>query len=100
MTTKQRKLIDQIRQAASKCGTSQNQLAIAAGMNRATLCRFISGERGLSMENLDALAGVLKLRIVADGPADVLPAGRPGRKPKATRKAGRPGKGGQRNPLL
>ena len=88
MTTKQPKLLsDEIRQAAINCGTSQNRLAIAAGMNRATLCRFISGERGLSMEYLDALADVLKLRIVADGPADVLPAGRPGRKPKTPRKA-------------
>jgi plasmid maintenance system antidote protein VapI len=49
MTTKQCKLIDQIRQAATKCGTSQNTLAIAAGMHRVTLNRFISGKRGLSM---------------------------------------------------
>ena len=88
MDKRQVKLIDQIRQAAGNCGASQNALARAAGMDKGALSRFVSGERGLSMEALDALAGVLKIRIVVDGPADVLPAGRPGRPPKAPRKEG------------
>ncbi len=88
MGKRQPKLIDQIRQAVSKCGASQKALAHAAGMDKGALSRFVSGERGLSMENLDALADVLKLRIVVGGPADVLPAGKPGRPPKAPRKEG------------
>ena len=68
MSKKRRKLIDQVRQAASECGLSQNALARAAGLDKAALSRFIVGERGLSMESLDALADVLKLRIVADKP--------------------------------
>ena len=81
MTKKQRKtLSEQIRQAAITSGTSQSRLAIALGMSRATMSRFISGKRGLSMENLDALADVLDLHIIV---------GRPGRKPKAKAKGKR-----------
>lgn len=68
MSKKQRKLIDQVRQAARDCGMSQNALAREAGMDPGAVNRFISGERGLSMECLDALAGVLNLRIVANKP--------------------------------
>jgi transcriptional regulator with XRE-family HTH domain len=68
MTKKQVKLIDQIRRAASECGMGQNALARAAGIDKGRMSRFISGERGLSMEALDALADVLNLRIVAGKP--------------------------------
>jgi len=88
MGKKRAKLSDQVRRAASDCGATQKALARAAGIDKGALSRFVSGERGLMLENLDALADVLKLRIVADGPPDVLPAGRPGRPPKTPRKAG------------
>ena len=64
MSKKQVKLTDQVRQAASKCGMGQNALARAAGIHKAAMSRFISGERGLSMEALDALADVLRLDVV------------------------------------
>lgn len=40
-------------------------LAARAGVSRSTLTRFLKGERGLTTDTLDRLAGVLKLRIVA-----------------------------------
>lgn len=68
MGRKRVKLIDQIRRAASECDMSHYGLAKAAGMDVAAVSRFISGTRGLSMESIDALAAVLKLRIVSDKP--------------------------------
>ena len=68
MSSRKVKLVDQIRQAAIASGLSQNALARAAGMDPGAVNRFINGERGLSMEGLDALADVLGLRIVADEP--------------------------------
>jgi transcriptional regulator with XRE-family HTH domain len=82
MTKKQDSLTDQVRQAANKCGRSQHALARATGIDNTALSRFISGKRGLSMEALDALADVLRLRIVADGPIKLPPPLKPGPKPK------------------
>lgn len=65
MGKKHVKLIDQLRQAAGNASISQNALARASGIDKAALSRFVSGERGLAMENLNALADVLDLRIVA-----------------------------------
>jgi hypothetical protein len=50
----------------------------------------MAGTRGLSLATLDALAPVLGLQIVADGPVKVLPMGRPGRKSKAKKGTVRP----------
>jgi transcriptional regulator with XRE-family HTH domain len=75
-------LIDQVRRAAGNCGMSQNALARLAGINKGVLSRFVSGQRGLSMEALDALAAVLRLIIVADGPIKLPPPLKPGPKPK------------------
>lgn len=68
MDKKQIMLIDQIRQAAGTCGMPQKTLSRAAGIDPAALCRFISGERGLSMEAVNALAAALNLRVVVDNP--------------------------------
>ena len=66
MSKKQVSLIDQIRQAASHCGMSQNALSYAAGLDSSAVNRFITGKRGLSMESLNALAEALHLRVVVD----------------------------------
>lgn len=68
MTKRQAKLIDQVRQAASKCAMSQNALARAAGIDKGALSRFITGERGLSMEGLNSLGEALNLQVVAGKP--------------------------------
>ena len=80
MDRKQSKLSDQVRKAASECGISQYALSRVTGIDKAAMSRFISGERGLSIENLDALADVLNLRIVAGKPKRIeVPNLRPGR---------------------
>ena len=82
MDKKRTKLIDQVRQAGSQCGISHNALARAAGIDKSALSRFFSGARGLSMANIDALADVLRLDIVAGEPIKLPPPLKPGRKPK------------------
>jgi len=85
MVEKRDSLIGQIRRAARECGLPQNALARAAGIDKAALSRFVHGERGLTMENLNALADVLNLRIVAGRPK-AIPLGRPGRPRKKGRR--------------
>lgn len=57
------KLSDQIRQAVATCGKSRYQIFKATGIDQATLSRFLSGERGLEMSTLDALADYLNLDL-------------------------------------
>jgi plasmid maintenance system antidote protein VapI len=40
------------------------ELAEWAGLPRSVLTRFITGERGLTLESIDRLAGVLRLRLM------------------------------------
>jgi len=43
---------------------SVRELARRAGLDASTLCRFLSGERGLRLDAVDALCRVLRLRLV------------------------------------
>jgi DNA transposition AAA+ family ATPase len=61
-------LTDQLRQAIESCGKTRYALAKETGVGADTLCRFVNGERGLSMEAMDAIGKCLGLRIVADEP--------------------------------
>jgi hypothetical protein len=63
-TTSRTKLSDQVRQAIEECGETRYAICKATGLDNATLCRFISGERGLSMNALDTVAEYLELDIV------------------------------------
>lgn len=54
-----------IRQALEDCGETRYAICKATGLDNATLCRFVSGERGLSMEALDTLAEHLELDIIS-----------------------------------
>jgi hypothetical protein len=72
------KLTDQIRAAVNASGRTRRSLCLAAGIDEASLSRFMAGKTGLSNANLDALAEVLRLRL----------AGVP-QKPRKTSQAGR-----------
>jgi len=61
-------LTEQLRKAINTCGQSRYAIAKATGVGADTLSRFVNGERGLSMEAMDAIGKHLGLRIVADEP--------------------------------
>jgi len=61
-----KKLSDQIREAVEKSGLSHHRIASETGLHDATLSRFMSGERGLTMKGLDQLADFLGLQIVIE----------------------------------
>ena len=62
------KLSDQIRQAVKDCGLTRYRLMKITGIDESALGRFVSGERGLSFDALDALADYLQIDIVVRGP--------------------------------
>ena len=64
MKSKQIPLTDQLRRAIETCGETRYAIAIATGVDQSTLSRFVNGERGLSMEAMDALGEYLELEIV------------------------------------
>ena len=59
------KLSDQIRQAVDASGLSRYRVCKELGIAESTMSRFMSGQGGLSMEYLDALADLLGLNIAA-----------------------------------
>ncbi len=79
MGQKRDRLSDQVRRAVEDSGVSRYAICKASKIDQGQFSRFMAGTMGLSMNALDALADVLNLRIVVDGPAKVLPAGKPGR---------------------
>ena len=63
MTKRQpRKLSDEIRQAIETCGKTRYRIAKQTGVDAATLCRFVQGQQGLSMDSLDRIAAYIGLR--------------------------------------
>ena len=83
MKAKRVRLSDQVRRAVDACGASRYRISKATGLSQSQLSRFMAGHIGLSMHALDLLADVLGLDVVARGPVNVPPLGRPGRKPKS-----------------
>jgi hypothetical protein len=66
MGTKRIKISDGIRQAAKAyTATSRNVLCRELDIDKGLFSRFLAGTSGLSMSNLDALADLLDLHIVA-----------------------------------
>jgi hypothetical protein len=66
MKQKHLPLTDQLRQAVLNCGQSQYAICKATGIDKTALYRFVTGERGVSMEVMNTLGDYLGLRIVAD----------------------------------
>ena len=75
MITKTIGVNKQARQAVNDRDGARAPLCRAAGIHEAALSRFMTGERGLSVPSLDALAGALGLQLVL----------RPKRRPKKGR---------------
>jgi predicted transcriptional regulator len=65
MGRKQPRFSDELRQAIDGCGMSRYRIAKLLGIAEATLSRFMSGERGLTMKCLDKLAALLDLHVAA-----------------------------------
>ena len=82
MKRKRVRLSDQIRRAVDASGASRYRICKGIGLDQGTMSKFMAGHSGLSIATLDALADVLGLDVVARGPVNVPPPGRPGRKPK------------------
>ena len=55
---------EQIRQAVRECGTTRYSLSKQIGISESTLSRFLSGQRGLTLDLLDKLADALGLQVV------------------------------------
>lgn len=53
-----------IQEAITDSSDSQRQICIKAGINQSQLSRFMSGERGLSIEAIEKLAECLDLEII------------------------------------
>jgi transcriptional regulator with XRE-family HTH domain len=64
MAKKRPKLLtDQLRQAIDESGLTRYRIAKETGISEPTLSKFHLGQRGLSMEALNALGEFLKLTI-------------------------------------
>lgn len=61
--TKSKKLTDQLRQAIDDSGITRYRIAQETGISESTLSKFYLGQRGLSMEALNALGECLQLTI-------------------------------------
>lgn len=67
MAKRQLPLSDQIRRALTDAeaeGITRYQISKATAIDQASLSKFLHGERGLSLDSLDALAAYLDLQIV------------------------------------
>jgi transcriptional regulator with XRE-family HTH domain len=55
MTLRESTLADLIRTAIADCGWTNNQLAVRSGVDRATIGRFLKGERTVTVETANRL---------------------------------------------
>lgn len=55
---------DSIRAAVTRTGMSHRSISAKAGLTPSTLCRFMTGKRGLSIESLDRLCDAIGLQAV------------------------------------
>lgn len=58
-------LSEQLRPLIEQSGMSRYRICKRIGLAESAMSRFMSGERGLSMEVLDRLFLLLKLKVVA-----------------------------------
>ena len=68
MANKLKPFSNQLREIVGKCGIPPAEIARQTGIDKSTLSRFLSGERGLPMATLDTLAEFLRLEVRLIGP--------------------------------
>ena len=56
-------LSEQLRRLIERCGMSRYRICKTIGLAESAMSRFMSGERGLSMEVIDRLFPLLNLRL-------------------------------------
>lgn len=54
---------EQLRDIVRDCGFTPAEIARQTGIDKSTLSRFLSGERGLPMATVDALSEFLRFEI-------------------------------------
>ena len=64
MAKKSNPLSEQLRKAVATSGLSRYRISQETGIAESTLCLFVRGERGLSLESIDALGEFLELEII------------------------------------
>jgi transcriptional regulator with XRE-family HTH domain len=62
-----KKLSDQIRGAVDASGLTRYRIAKELGVAESTMSRFMNGKGGLSLDNIDRLAELLRLNISVVG---------------------------------
>jgi transcriptional regulator with XRE-family HTH domain len=67
MPKKAKTVSERIREAVEAADATRYQIAQETGIEQSALSRFVSRERGLSMEALDALAEYFGLELVKRG---------------------------------
>jgi len=63
MAKRQLPISEQVRQAIRDADCTRYAISKATGIDQAVLSKFLSGERGMSLDSLDKLAAFLKLDI-------------------------------------
>lgn len=56
-------IIEQLREAMAASGKTQTELSEATGIQQASLSRFLTGKRGLRIEDADKLAAYFGLEL-------------------------------------
>jgi transcriptional regulator with XRE-family HTH domain len=64
---RKRNFSEQLRRAINGCGLTRYQLAKRTGISEATLSRFMSGQRGLTLKAVDKLADLLEWKLESKG---------------------------------
>jgi transcriptional regulator with XRE-family HTH domain len=62
-SNRERAFSDQLRRAINNCGMTRYQIAKRTGVSEATLSRFMSGQRGLTLKAVDKLAALLAWKL-------------------------------------
>ena len=57
-------IVDQLRRAMRDSGETEYAIAKASGVSQSIVNRFVSGERGISLETASKLCAYLKLDLV------------------------------------
>jgi len=87
MSKRRQPVSDAVRRAIDAAGVRRSVICREAGIDEASISRFMAGKTGLTLATLDRLADVLGLDVVARGLVKVPPKQKPGRKPKRKARA-------------